>query len=500
MPDPLQVLPSEVWVICIQLVISGQLAGPLELMTVSRSWESALLNSPLLWSRIHLQNMEDEFSRVWVFLYLSKGCPLDIDIDLTAVPSTTDTLQLIQPYLSRVKSVSIRPDRTRRRTPVHRQQWLGTTSYILATFFNQMSPSNVQISHRGTYHTGDTQMQYYPDLIRIESTIRVDSMDKRSDSEPWSLSGEERSGRSRFLDASYSRTLWDEEFSRILGEHSIMWRMCEHCDRPGRCQNRKCVENWGVGHRGPGTLCEKCQQIFPKQVCKECGRLGRYSDEICIERWGPGPHGPKTVCEPCWRKKKKSAKKRAIEDYVTPFNVPQCIHTLESITPEEEAIPSSIHDKPTEDAKLRDVIRTAIPRIIHMLEHNVPSRRLEIFSRPVVDAILHETAPLIVHMLKDEESYSRSDALKIFSQLAIHKELRDTTLPAIPLIIHMLNDGDPSCQLHALEVLSQLAGYEELRDAIFPAVSPILLIMNDGDSSRRSHAIRILSQLVGHGE
>ena len=42
---------------------------------------------------------------------------------------------------------------------------------------------------------------------------------------------------------------------------------------------------------------------FPAQndkgqhICRQCGMPGRYKDEKCVEKWGPGPEGPGTVCD-----------------------------------------------------------------------------------------------------------------------------------------------------------------------------------------------------------
>jgi hypothetical protein len=60
MPDPLDALPYEIWIWCISLSIDGRLAGPLELLAVSRRWDGLLLNTPSLWSQIYIQNREDE--------------------------------------------------------------------------------------------------------------------------------------------------------------------------------------------------------------------------------------------------------------------------------------------------------------------------------------------------------------------------------------------------------------------------------------------------------
>jgi hypothetical protein len=52
---------------------------------------------------------------------------------------------------------------------------------------------------------------------------------------------------------------------------------------------------------------------IPKRTCKQCGQPGRYKDNKCVEKWGPGPQGPGTVCDRC-RKKMKRVEKRANQE------------------------------------------------------------------------------------------------------------------------------------------------------------------------------------------
>jgi hypothetical protein len=33
--------------------------------------------------------------------------------------------------------------------------------------------------------------------------------------------------------------------------------ICRHCGQPGRCKDGKCVEKWGAGPQGPGTVCDR---------------------------------------------------------------------------------------------------------------------------------------------------------------------------------------------------------------------------------------------------
>ncbi|GJJ07833.1 hypothetical protein Clacol_002038 [Clathrus columnatus] len=46
-----------------------------------------------------------------------------------------------------------------------------------------------------------------------------------------------------------------------------------------------------------------------ERTCRQCGQPGRYKDGKCVEKWGPGPEGPGTVCDRC-RKKMKRVERR----------------------------------------------------------------------------------------------------------------------------------------------------------------------------------------------
>ncbi|KAF8697261.1 hypothetical protein RHS03_07784, partial [Rhizoctonia solani] len=50
-----------------------------------------------------------------------------------------------------------------------------------------------------------------------------------------------------------------------------------------------------------------------QRTCRQCGLPGRYKDGKCVEKWGPGPEGPGTVCDRC-RKKMKRVERRGTAD------------------------------------------------------------------------------------------------------------------------------------------------------------------------------------------
>jgi hypothetical protein len=77
---------------------------------------------------------------------------------------------------------------------------------------------------------------------------------------------------------------------------------------PGAIGNPPSRQGSSAG--GPSTM---MIDGMPKRTCKQCGQPGRYKDNKCVEKWGPGPQGPGTVCDRC-RKKMKRVEKRATQD------------------------------------------------------------------------------------------------------------------------------------------------------------------------------------------
>lgn len=41
------------------------------------------------------------------------------------------------------------------------------------------------------------------------------------------------------------------------------------------------------------------QNELGQRICRQCGVPGREKDGKCVEKWGPGPEGPGTVCDRC---------------------------------------------------------------------------------------------------------------------------------------------------------------------------------------------------------
>ncbi|KAJ3736770.1 hypothetical protein DFJ43DRAFT_1050712 [Lentinula guzmanii] len=50
-----------------------------------------------------------------------------------------------------------------------------------------------------------------------------------------------------------------------------------------------------------------------QRICRQCGMPGRYKEGKCVEKWGPGPMGPGTVCDRCRKKMKRVERRGTIE-------------------------------------------------------------------------------------------------------------------------------------------------------------------------------------------
>ncbi|PPQ74085.1 hypothetical protein CVT26_006487 [Gymnopilus dilepis] len=51
-----------------------------------------------------------------------------------------------------------------------------------------------------------------------------------------------------------------------------------------------------------------------QRICRQCGIVGRYKDGKCVEKWGPGPMGPGTVCDRCRKKMKRVERRGTLEN------------------------------------------------------------------------------------------------------------------------------------------------------------------------------------------
>jgi hypothetical protein len=177
MPDPLAILPYEIWTMCIAFAIGGQQSGPLELLMVSTHWARLLPDSPSLWTQIYIQNGEDEMARIATFLHFSKRRSLHVDI-MTVLP-TVASLQLIAENISRVATISIRPGESDNNTAFPMEQWKQATSNILATLSKGQLPPKVDSSSCfGIGFRENGQWHYHAILMQFTTAVMVTSRDE----------------------------------------------------------------------------------------------------------------------------------------------------------------------------------------------------------------------------------------------------------------------------------------------------------------------------------
>ncbi|KIY53491.1 hypothetical protein FISHEDRAFT_55130 [Fistulina hepatica ATCC 64428] len=63
-----------------------------------------------------------------------------------------------------------------------------------------------------------------------------------------------------------------------------------------------------------------------QRLCRTCGAVGRYKDGRCIEKWGPGPCGPGTVCDRCRKKMKRFERRGETQPRGQPMLRPDMMH------------------------------------------------------------------------------------------------------------------------------------------------------------------------------
>ncbi|KAJ7664552.1 hypothetical protein DFH06DRAFT_325073 [Mycena polygramma] len=70
----------------------------------------------------------------------------------------------------------------------------------------------------------------------------------------------------------------------------------------------------GVGPSGVPTFSHfPAMNAQNQRLCRQCGVPGRYKEGKCIEKWGPGPLGAGTVCDRCRKKMKRLERRGTFE-------------------------------------------------------------------------------------------------------------------------------------------------------------------------------------------
>ncbi|KAH9012228.1 hypothetical protein EDB83DRAFT_2578683 [Lactarius deliciosus] len=110
-----------------------------------------------------------------------------------------------------------------------------------------------------------------------------------------------------------------------------------------------------------------------QRICRQCGLPGRYKDGKCVEKWGPGPEGPGTVCDRC-RKKMKRVERRGTLD-------PHSQNTASFVHPRVHAPVQErdhVHAAAASQGSDRSIGRTDTV----IVTHPPPPQHLQSFSGP----------------------------------------------------------------------------------------------------------------------
>ncbi|KAH8979030.1 hypothetical protein EDB92DRAFT_1906186 [Lactarius akahatsu] len=110
-----------------------------------------------------------------------------------------------------------------------------------------------------------------------------------------------------------------------------------------------------------------------QRICRQCGLPGRYKDGKCVEKWGPGPEGPGTVCDRC-RKKMKRVERRGTLD-------PHSQNTASFVHPRVHAPVQErdhVHAASASQGSDRSIGRTDTV----VVTHPPPPQHLQSFSGP----------------------------------------------------------------------------------------------------------------------
>ncbi|KIL63522.1 hypothetical protein M378DRAFT_164413 [Amanita muscaria Koide BX008] len=84
------------------------------------------------------------------------------------------------------------------------------------------------------------------------------------------------------------------------------------------------------------------QLVYPskndkgQRICRRCGVLGKYKGGNCVEKWGPGPMGPGTVCDSCRKKIKRLRQRANLDEALQQPQLTQSIPSHNSVQQEKD--------------------------------------------------------------------------------------------------------------------------------------------------------------------
>ncbi|VDC01001.1 unnamed protein product [Peniophora sp. CBMAI 1063] len=142
-----------------------------------------------------------------------------------------------------------------------------------------------------------------------------------------------------------------------------------------------------------------------QRICRQCGLAGRYKDGKCVEKWGPGPSGPGTVCDRC-RKKMKRVERRGTMDPIAlgPHNI--------------SPPPSGIHEREPERVSAAVTLPARLPG----------APELARISPLLVAHVPHQAHPPIATLGASPPPRARADSASSHSHVSAHSPSQQRAL------------------------------------------------------------------------
>ncbi|KIM23560.1 hypothetical protein M408DRAFT_27783 [Serendipita vermifera MAFF 305830] len=175
--DPVEILPFELFIDCIEPTLSaperGYTASLLQLTMVSTRWCQAIISAPVLWADISINNRdEDLLIMVATSLQLSRDTMISLTICIPLGEEWNEALKIILPHSHRIRRITIHPFPSR--IPNFR---LGREGYIyllelvkILTSLGTLSSINGLTLNVNYFHSMPRLGDWPPDLPVLPSS------------------------------------------------------------------------------------------------------------------------------------------------------------------------------------------------------------------------------------------------------------------------------------------------------------------------------------------
>ncbi|PVF98544.1 hypothetical protein CPB86DRAFT_873227 [Serendipita vermifera] len=107
LPDPSQDLPPEIWTHILLMIVEDDCVNILPLTQVCQHWASIILSEARIWTFIHIKGDIEALELAHSALFLSKGLPLCMTVDIPIVSVVLE--RFLQREANRIRHLKIKP-------------------------------------------------------------------------------------------------------------------------------------------------------------------------------------------------------------------------------------------------------------------------------------------------------------------------------------------------------------------------------------------------------